>query len=178
MKESYSEDLASHAGPESYAGDGNIAGVALARGTRRPAIELRNHPFRAPKSYAGRKATPDASLSARRASGTAESETLCMCGNSKRENREVPRVSNVSRHIGTAGKRLRRYSRHVRSWEVRWSHSTCETDEQTRDPGGGVRGGKGATQGKCCSPRGCTGHSAGICKASLHAATAGRDVAS
>jgi hypothetical protein len=28
MKESYSEDVASHAGPELYAGDGNIAGVA------------------------------------------------------------------------------------------------------------------------------------------------------
>ncbi len=28
MKESYSEDLASHTGPELYAGGGNIAGVA------------------------------------------------------------------------------------------------------------------------------------------------------
>lgn len=28
MKESYSEDPASHTGPELYAGDGNIAGVA------------------------------------------------------------------------------------------------------------------------------------------------------
>ena len=30
MKESYSEDLASHTDPELYAGDGNIAGVATA----------------------------------------------------------------------------------------------------------------------------------------------------
>ena len=30
MKESYGEDLASHSGPESYAGDGNIVGVATA----------------------------------------------------------------------------------------------------------------------------------------------------
>ncbi len=30
MKESYGEDLANHSGPESYAGDGNIAGVATA----------------------------------------------------------------------------------------------------------------------------------------------------
>ncbi len=89
MKESYSEDLASRTGPESYAGDGNIAGVALARGTRRPAIELRYHLFRAPKSYGGTKATSDASLSARRGPGTAESETLSMCENSKRENREI-----------------------------------------------------------------------------------------
>ncbi len=32
MKESYREDLASHSGLEPYAGDGNIAGVASARG--------------------------------------------------------------------------------------------------------------------------------------------------
>jgi len=89
MKESYSEDLASHAGPEPYAGDGNISGVAWARGTRRPAIELRYHLFRAPKSYGGTKATSVASLLARRGPGTAESETLSMCGNSKRENREI-----------------------------------------------------------------------------------------
>ena len=31
MKESYSEVLARHAGPESYADDGNIVGVATAR---------------------------------------------------------------------------------------------------------------------------------------------------
>ncbi len=45
MKEPYEEGLANRLGPESYAGDGNIAGVALARGTRRPAIELRNQLF-------------------------------------------------------------------------------------------------------------------------------------
>ena len=28
MKESYSEDLASHSGPELYADDGNVVGVA------------------------------------------------------------------------------------------------------------------------------------------------------
>ena len=31
MKESYGEDFANHSGPESYAGDGNIAGVATKR---------------------------------------------------------------------------------------------------------------------------------------------------
>ncbi len=45
MREPYGEGLTSHPGPESYAGDGNVMGVALARGTRRPAIELRNHSF-------------------------------------------------------------------------------------------------------------------------------------
>lgn len=42
MKESYEKDLASHLGLDPYAGHGNVAGVASARGTGRPAIELRN----------------------------------------------------------------------------------------------------------------------------------------
>ena len=42
MKESYSEVLARYAGPESYAGRGNIAGVATAGVIVGPAIELRN----------------------------------------------------------------------------------------------------------------------------------------
>jgi hypothetical protein len=41
MKESYEEGLASRLGLEPYAGNGNVAGVALGTGTRRPAIELR-----------------------------------------------------------------------------------------------------------------------------------------
>jgi hypothetical protein len=36
MKESYEKDLASHLGLEPYAGGGNVAGVASARGTGRP----------------------------------------------------------------------------------------------------------------------------------------------
>jgi hypothetical protein len=42
MKESYSEVLARRAGPESYAGDGNIAGVATAGAHLGPEIESRN----------------------------------------------------------------------------------------------------------------------------------------
>lgn len=53
MKESYGEDLASHLGLEPYADHGNVVGVASARGTGRPAIELRNHPFRAPTPLGG-----------------------------------------------------------------------------------------------------------------------------
>ena len=43
MRESYGEDLASHLDLEPYADVGNGVGVASARGTDRPAIELRNH---------------------------------------------------------------------------------------------------------------------------------------
>ena len=48
MKKSYEKDLASHLGLEPYAGDGNIPGVALARGTDGRAIELRNQLSRVP----------------------------------------------------------------------------------------------------------------------------------
>ena len=41
MKESHSEVLARHAGPESYADDGNIVGVATAGVHIGPEIELR-----------------------------------------------------------------------------------------------------------------------------------------
>ena len=42
MKESYSEGLASHTGPESYADDGNTMGVATAGVRPGPEIESRN----------------------------------------------------------------------------------------------------------------------------------------
>jgi hypothetical protein len=52
MKESYGEVLASHSGLEPYADDGNVVGVASAKGTGRPAhpegTRLRNPPFRVP----------------------------------------------------------------------------------------------------------------------------------
>ena len=48
MQEPYEKGLARRLGPESYADNGNIMGVALTRGTRRPAIELRNHQFCVP----------------------------------------------------------------------------------------------------------------------------------
>ena len=178
MKESYREDLASSSGLEPYAGDGNIAGVASARGNAGQPLssEIITSVCRSCPDL--EKAISSMPLFGEASVDAAESENLCMRGHSKRENREIPRASNVPRHVGTVGKRLGRYSRHARSWEVRWSHSTCEADEQTRNPGGGVCGGKGITQGKCREPRACTGHSAGIGKASLHAATAGRDVVS
>ena len=45
MKESYGENLASYSGLEPYADDGNIAGVAPARGNAPPAIELGKSPL-------------------------------------------------------------------------------------------------------------------------------------
>jgi hypothetical protein len=90
MKESYREDLASHSGLEPYAGDGNVAGVASARGKRRPAIELRNHHFRVPILFREGEGNNGRAANGEALSDTAESKTLCMRGHSKRENREVP----------------------------------------------------------------------------------------
>ncbi len=149
MKESYRENLASDSGLEPYAGDGDIAGVASARGTAGQPLSSEITTFACRSCPDMEKAISLVPLFGEALTDAAESENLCMRRHSKRENREIPRASNVPRHIGTAGKRLRRYSWHARSWEVRWSPSTCEADEQNRNPGGGVRGGKGITQGKC-----------------------------
>ena len=115
MKESYSEGLANRADPEWYAGDGDIAGVATTGVhtgqvlsseithsvcRRTVAIGRQYRMLRHGEKY----------------SDTAESETLCMCGNSRRENRELRLVSvHLLRQDsnacwnGMVRQRLRRY---------------------------------------------------------------------
>ena len=51
MKESYSEAVAEHAGPESYADGGNIVGVATAGVHSGLEIELRNAPLLACRHF-------------------------------------------------------------------------------------------------------------------------------
>ena len=108
MKESYREGLASRTGPESYAGDGNIAGVALTRGTRRPAIELRYHhiPCADAVPVDGRQYRVCRQGETRL--NTAESENLCMRENSKRENREILLVSVRQGGLSPVGRNGRR----------------------------------------------------------------------
>jgi hypothetical protein len=62
MKESYEQGLAGPLGPEPYADNGNVVGVAWARGTCRPGIELRNHHSRVPTLSFKWKATRDTTL--------------------------------------------------------------------------------------------------------------------
>ena len=115
MKESYSEGLAICAVPEWYAGDGDIAGLATTGAhagqvlsseithsvcRRSAAIGRQNRVLRFGEKH----------------SDTAESETLCMCGNSRRENREIRLVSvHLLRQDsnacwnGTVSQRLRLY---------------------------------------------------------------------
>ena len=48
MKESYREDVASHSGLEPYAGDGDVAGVASARGNAGQPLSSEISAFRVP----------------------------------------------------------------------------------------------------------------------------------
>ena len=89
MKESYREDLASYSGLEPYAGDGNIAGVATtgARAGQVSSSEMRLNSCVDPFRIAGRQ---HCSLRyGKWRTDTAESQTLCMYGTSKHENREI-----------------------------------------------------------------------------------------
>ena len=106
MKESYEQGLASHLGPESYADGGNNMGVALSIGVHagQPlSSEISN--FRVPTWSYYREGNMRHSIIGERCHDAAESETLSMCGNFRRENREVLLVSNgqggMSPPIGT-----------------------------------------------------------------------------
>ena len=88
MKESDREDLASSSGLEPYAGDGNIVGVASERGdTGQPLSSVIPNSVCRPCNDMG-KAISRLSHG-EIASDTAESKTLSMRRNSKRENREI-----------------------------------------------------------------------------------------
>ena len=113
MKESYSEDLASHTGPELYADDGNVVGVATTGVHAGQPLSSEITCLVCRRSAAiGRQYR--AYRQGEIHSGTAESETLSMRGNFKRENREILLVSIstvvMSLRDGTVRKRHRRYS--------------------------------------------------------------------
>jgi len=93
MKESYREDLASHSGLEPYAGDGNVAGVASARGSagQPSSSEIIASVCRSCSDM--EKATSSLPIFGEATANAAESENLCMRGHSKRENREILLVS-------------------------------------------------------------------------------------
>ncbi len=100
MKESYGENLASYPGLEPYAGDGNIAGVASARGNAgQPwSSEIITSACRSCPDT--EKATSSMPLFGEASADAAESENLCMRRHSKRENREILLVS--ADQVGTS----------------------------------------------------------------------------
>ena len=95
MKESYRENLASDSGLEPYAGDGDVAGVASARGNAGQPLssEIITSVCRSCPDL--EKATSSKPRFGEAATDTAESENLCMRRHSKRENREILLVSAV-----------------------------------------------------------------------------------
>ena len=96
MKVSYSEGLATHAGPESCAvvrEDGGEALTGVRAGwvlSREIYAPPRAGYFGVPTPWRKRKATPDVSIR-RDAADPARSETPCMYGNTLHGNREIPR---------------------------------------------------------------------------------------
>src|SRR5512135_3884667 len=100
MQESYRKDPASHPDPESCAGGREAAGEAFDRGTRRPAIELRNLPSGVPTPLCEAEGHTEGGVTGELPEDPAQSETLCMRGNPLRGKREIPQVPAVD---GTAG---------------------------------------------------------------------------
>ena len=103
MKVFYEEGLAYHFGLQRRCDRGNnvVLSVRLG-GKRRPAIELRNQfKFRVSTASCRREDnTRCADILGQEQRDTAESETLCMCGHSSRENREIPSVRQATAAFG------------------------------------------------------------------------------
>jgi len=89
MKESYSEVLARHAVPESYAGGGNVTGVATAGVHAGPVLSSVNHFIPCADVVLVAEGNIDCAFDGKHDPSMAESKTWCMYGNSKRENREI-----------------------------------------------------------------------------------------
>ena len=96
MKESYREGLASRSGLEPYAGDGNVAGVASARGNAGQPLSSEIKLFVCRSCPDREKATSSMPLHGKASTDAAESQNLCMRRHPKRENREILLVSEPS----------------------------------------------------------------------------------
>jgi hypothetical protein len=104
MEESYRKDPASHPDPESCVGGREVAGEAFDRGTRRPAIELRNPPSGVPTLLCEAEGHTEGGDIGKPPEDPAQSETLCMRGNSLRGKREIPGVPIDASRMGRLGK--------------------------------------------------------------------------
>ena len=107
MKESYGKDPASHPDPESCVGDRKGAGEALtgAHVGQPSSCEIR--PSGVPTRLSDAEGNTEGGDNGKPASDPAQSETLCMRGNSSHEKREIPRVPAD----GTAGRPDKVYDR-------------------------------------------------------------------
>ena len=92
MKESYSEVLARHAGPEPYAERGDTLGVATAGAHAGPVLSSVNSFISRADVVQAAEGNITSSANGKHEVSVAESKTWSMYGNSKRENREIPPV--------------------------------------------------------------------------------------
>jgi len=94
MKEPYGEGRADHSVPESCADGSRDLQRSVDRGTRRPAIELRNQRFRVPTLLSEAEGNIEQGGPSESFSNPAQSKTLCMRGTSTPGNREIPGTPN------------------------------------------------------------------------------------
>jgi hypothetical protein len=104
MKEPYVEGSSDPPRPRVMAACPQGPAVSVDRGTRRPAIELRNHPFGAPTSFLEREGNTMRGDSASHGIGPTESKTLGMRESSMHENREIPAAPDGRPRKATAGR--------------------------------------------------------------------------
>ncbi len=113
MKESYEEGSAGHLGPESYADGGNTMGVAMTGVHAGQVLSSEISTIRVPTLSNCGEGHMCHDINGELWHDAAESKTLCMHGNSRRENREILLVSTlmggVSPQGGTVIERQRRY---------------------------------------------------------------------
>jgi hypothetical protein len=104
MKESYVEGLAAHDGPESCVAVREDRGEALT-GVRAGRVLSRENNFLRGADAVGESGRPHPSHRHREMRGSpARSETPRMCGNTSRENREVPCSPAADGAVGRVGK--------------------------------------------------------------------------
>ena len=114
MKESYREDIASNSGLNPYADGGNDVGVASVRGDAGQPLSSEIITLVCRSCNDMEKSISSVAYYGKEQKDTAESKTLSMCRNSKRENREILLVSTAKEggcllHSRAIRKRHRRY---------------------------------------------------------------------
>jgi RNA-directed DNA polymerase len=90
MKEPYSEGLANHTSPESCAGTREGAGEALTGVHTGRVLSCEINPSGTPTLFTCAEGNILHGAKRESCEGPAQSETLCMCGNSSHGNREIP----------------------------------------------------------------------------------------
>ena len=104
MEELYVEGLATRGGPESCVDVPRGRGEALTGARAGRVIEPRNHPFRGADTVGKVEGNTAGGAMRESSGGPARSEIQGMCGTSRRENREIPRLARPGdRRAGRSG---------------------------------------------------------------------------